>query len=61
MLTGGGYTLRELPSGRTEVAVTTRYVSCRRPGWLWEPIEVTVCHVFHRHLLSAMRRKVGTG
>jgi hypothetical protein len=58
MLSGGGYTLRELPSRRTEVAITTRYVSRKRPGWLWKPIEATVCHMFHRHLLSAMRRKI---
>jgi hypothetical protein len=58
MLSGGCYTLRELPSRGTEVAVTTRYVSHKRPGWLWKPIEATVCHLFHRHLLSAMRRKV---
>ena len=58
VLSGGSYTLRELAAGRTEVAVTTRYLSRRRPGWLWRPIEATVCHVFHRHLLRAMRRKV---
>jgi hypothetical protein len=46
--------------GGTEVAVTTRYTSLRRPGWLWKPIEAAVCHLFHRHLLSAMRRKVGS-
>jgi len=57
-LTGGCYTLRELPGGSTEVAVTTRYISNRRPGWLYRPIEATVCHLFHRHLLAAMRRKV---
>ena len=57
-LSGGCYTLRELPRGRTEVAVTTRYASRERPGWLWKPIEATVCHLFHRHLLAAIRRKV---
>jgi hypothetical protein len=57
-LSGGCYTLCALPTGDTEVAVTTRYVSLRRPGWLWKPIEAAVCHLFHRHLLSAMRRKV---
>ena len=61
MLSGGCYTLRELPSRRTEVAVTTRYVSRKRPGWLWKPIEATVCHLFHRHLLVAMRRKIESG
>lgn len=57
-LTGGCYTLRALPGGRTEVAIATRYISNRRPGWLWQPIEAAVCHRFHRHLFAAMRRKV---
>jgi hypothetical protein len=61
ILSGGCYTLRELPGRRTEVAVTTRYVSRKRPGWLWRPIEAIVCHLFHRHLLSAMRRKIDLG
>lgn len=61
ILSGGSYTLRELPGHRTEVAVTTRYVSSKRPGWLWRPIEAIVCHLFHRHLLSAMRRKNDLG
>src|SRR5512144_352110 len=60
-LAGGCYTLRELPGGRTEVAVATRYQSLRRPTWLWKPIEAVVCHMFHRHLLTAMRRKVESG
>lgn len=59
MLQGGCYTLRQLPGGGTEVAVTTNYVSPRRPDWLWKPIEAAVCHMFHRYLLAAMRRKVG--
>ena len=57
-LSGGGYSLRELPYGHTEVAVTTRYTGGRRPGWFWRPVEAAVCHLFHRHLLAAMRRKV---
>jgi len=58
ILSGGCYTLRELSGRRTEVAITTRYVSRKRPGWMWKPIEATVCHLFHRHLLFAMRRRV---
>ena len=58
MLSGGGYTLRELSSDATEVAVTTRYLSRKRPGWLWKPIEATVCHMFHRYLLSAIARGI---
>ena len=54
-LSGGGYTLRQLPGGRTEVVVRTQYVSPKRPRWLWIRIEAVVCHSFHRHILSAMR------
>jgi hypothetical protein len=61
LLTGGCYTLRELPSRGTEVTVTTRYVSRKRPEWLWKPIEAAVCHLFHRHLLHSMRRKIESG
>jgi len=57
-LSGGAYTLRELPGGRTDVALETRYVSPMRPRWLWEPLEIAVCHLFHRHILGAMRRSV---
>lgn len=58
LLTGGCYVLRELTSRRTEVAVTTRYVSHKRAARLWRPIEAFVCHIFHRHLLAAMRREI---
>jgi hypothetical protein len=57
LLCGGSYTLKELPGSRTELAVTTRYVSERGPRWLWRPIEAAVCHLFHRHLLSAIQKK----
>ena len=60
-LSGGGYTLRELADGHTEVSVTTRYAGGRRPGWFWKPVEAAVCHLFHRHLLGAMRRNVESG
>jgi hypothetical protein len=55
-LSGGAYALRALPGGATEVTTETRYASGRRPRWLWRPIEATVCHMFHRHILRAMRR-----
>lgn len=55
-LTGGSYTLRPLPDGSTRVKLETRYVSPRRPAWFWKPIEASVCHAFHRHILGAMRR-----
>jgi hypothetical protein len=55
-LTGGSYTLRLLPDGSTRVELETRYLSPRRPAWFWKPIEASVCHAFHRHILGAMRR-----
>lgn len=55
-LSGGDYTLRELPDGSTEVALTTNYVSTRRPRWFWTRVEAAICHMFHRHILRAMRR-----
>ena len=54
-LLGGSYTLHELPGGRTEVALETRYVSPNRPRCVCEPIEAAVCRLFHRHILNAMR------
>ena len=57
-LSGGRYTLRELPDSQTELAVETRYVSTKWPRWFWKPLEAMVCHVFHRYLLSSMRRKM---
>ncbi len=57
-LTGGSYTLLELPGGSTRIELETRYVSSVRPRWLWRRIEAAVCHAFHRHILGAMRREV---
>jgi hypothetical protein len=57
-LSGGRYTLRELPDGATEVAVETRYTSTKWPRWFWRPLEKMVCHWFHRYLLGSMRRKI---
>ena len=57
-LSGGRYTLRELPDGLTEVAVETRYTSTKWPRWFWRPLERMVCHWFHRYLLGAMRREI---
>ncbi len=54
-LVGGGYALAELPDGSTRVDLETRYLSPRRPRWLFHPIEAAVCHAFHRYILGAMR------
>ncbi len=57
-LLGGEYRLDEITPGTTEVTLSTRYTSTKRPRWLWRPIEAAVCHSFHRHILRTMRRDV---
>ena len=57
-LTGGSYTLHELPDGSTRIGLETLYISHVRPRWLWGRVEAAVCHAFHRHILGAMRREV---
>jgi hypothetical protein len=59
-LTGGSYTLAELPDGSTRIALETRYVGRARPRWLGRLVEAAVCHAFHRHILGAMRRRLET-
>jgi hypothetical protein len=54
-LAGGAYTLRPLARDRTDVELATRYTSRQRPRWFWRPIEAAACHLFHRHILRAMR------
>jgi hypothetical protein len=54
-LAGGSYALHALPGGRTEVALETLHESSNRPRWLCQWIEARVCHLFHRHILGAMR------
>lgn len=59
-LVGGSYTLSELPDHSTRVELETRYVSERSPNWLRRPLETAVCHAFHRHILGAMGRSLGS-
>lgn len=56
-LSGGCYALRALTGGDTELSITTGYTSRNRPRWLVQPVEEAVCHLFHRHLLGAIKRK----
>ena len=55
-LHGGSYSLRELTSEWTEVAVTTRYTSPRRPRRIARMLEAAACHLFHRHLVASILR-----
>jgi hypothetical protein len=54
-LVGGSYTLSELADGRTKVSLKTRYVSGYHPRWLCGWMEARICHMFHGHILRAMR------
>jgi hypothetical protein len=56
-LCGGYYALRELAGGDTELSIMTGYISQNRPRWLVRPVEEAVCHLFHRHLIGAIKRK----
>ena len=57
-LQGGCYDIRPLPGGGSELTLETRYLSGRRPASLWSPVEASVCHAFHRHILAAMGRAI---
>lgn len=57
-LVGGEYRLDEPQPNVTVMTLSTRYVSARRPRWMWRSIEAAVCHSFHRHILRAIRRNV---
>ena len=58
---GGDYLLYELAPNRTRVTLSTRYESPNQPRWLFGALEATVCHSFHRHILTAMRSTVRQG
>lgn len=57
-LVSGSYTLSALPNGGTRLALETLYTSPRRPRLLCRWIEEKICHLFHGHILSAMRDAV---
>lgn len=59
-LLGGEYNFQSLAPERTRVALSTRYASPHRPGWLCARLEAALCHCFHRHLLAAMRERLAT-
>jgi hypothetical protein len=55
-LLDGSFTLVPLADGGTRVVLTTRYERLLRPAWLWEPMERTIIHTLHGHVLEGMRR-----
>jgi len=55
---GGNYVLHRLSQNWTRVALLTRYESPNQPRWLFGRLEAVVCHLFHRHILTAIRNNV---
>jgi hypothetical protein len=56
-LRDGAFVLEALPEGGTRVVLTTRYVRHLSPAWLWGPLERTIVHTLHGHVLEGMRRR----
>jgi hypothetical protein len=54
---GGSYEIRPCGFG-SEVALTTLYRGHLRPRWLWRPLERSLAHRVHRHILDGMRATV---
>lgn len=49
----GSYEIRA-DGGGSEVALTTMYRGHLRPRWLWRPVERSLAHQLHRHILAGM-------
>jgi hypothetical protein len=56
-LRDGSFIVQPLGDHQARVVLTTRYRRLLRPRWLWEPIEHTVIHTLHEHVLEGMRRR----
>jgi hypothetical protein len=50
----GSYEIRATGAG-SEVVLTTHYCSHLRPRRLWRPLERSLAHRMHRHILEGMR------
>lgn len=57
-LSGGFYKLQRLPNSKTEVTAVTNYSSLMLPRWFWKPIEISVCHWFHKYLLNSINKNI---
>ena len=56
-LVDGSFILQPMAREKTRVVLTTRYARLLRPSWLWQPIERTVIHTLHEHVLDGMRER----
>ncbi|MEM9414780.1 MAG: hypothetical protein AAGA29_04790 [Planctomycetota bacterium] len=57
-LIDGSFRFEPTGSSATDVTLTTRYEPLLRPRALWRPIEHTVAHQLHGHVLEGMRREI---
>jgi len=57
-LVDGSFAFEQAGPGMTDVTLTSRYEPLLRPRILWRPIEHTVAHQLHGHVLEGMRREV---
>jgi len=56
MLRDGAFEILSAPRNRATIVLTTRYERKLSPRWMWHPIESTVVHSLHGHVLEGMRR-----
>ncbi len=60
-LKSGTIEIEPLDDGRSRVVLTTHYQRKLSPRWLWRPMEYTVIHTLHGHVLEGMRRRAEAG
>ena len=56
-LLDGSFRLQPLGLKKTRMTLTTRYRRHLRPAWMWKPLESTIVHTLHRHVMEGVRRK----
>jgi hypothetical protein len=55
----GSYEIRAVEDG-SEIVLTTHYRGHLRPRRLWRPLERSLAHRLHRHILDSMRETLAT-
>ena len=56
-LLDGSFALERSGKHKTRIVLTTRYERLLSPRFVWQPIEQTVVHTLHEHVLEGMRRE----
>lgn len=58
-LIDGAFDFERVADNETRITLTTRYEPLLRPRILWQPIEDTLAHELHRHVLKGMAEPAG--